>query len=167
MTGFQLTRPHGARSFGREYHIQRWVSTHAPAWGAICGGIVPVLRSGFQLTRPHGARFYCQGGKISARSFNSRARMGRDYQKVLCELVEEVSTHAPAWGAIGTTECISVSPQFQLTRPHGARSGTNPATTAQTVSTHAPAWGAMLVCPDIISPTAVSTHAPAWGAIQP
>ena len=58
----------------------------------------------FQLTRPHGARFqpYCQKYAI-----------------------HQVSTHAPAWGAISIHEDLIVDSKFQLTRPHGARCDEN------------------------------------------
>ncbi len=100
-TGFQSTRPHGARPGSvrelvlctgfnprarmgrdRELHLDadtRRVSIHAPAWGATAGD-----------NPGGGARF--------------------------------VSIHAPAWGA---TRCTSRAPSiislFQSTRPHGAR----------------------------------------------
>ena len=76
---FQLTRPHGARSF-------RPIQAQAPNLFQLTrphGARSRVVHVGeklckFQLTRPHGARYN--------RCFNSRHRL--------------VSTHAPAWGAI-------------------------------------------------------------------
>ena len=55
---FQLTRPHGARSADMQTVKPIRVSTHAPAWGAICLFVLLLRSSGqFQLTRPHGARY--------------------------------------------------------------------------------------------------------------
>ena len=78
---------------------------------------------GFQLTRPHGARSVVESYQFCAAGFNSRARMGRDFIAKVGRLVQGVSTHAPAWGAIIKRCCASWWRRFQLTRPHGARSG--------------------------------------------
>ena len=139
---FQLTRPHGARLLSVGVCEQREVSTHAPAWGAtypFTGNDPSIM---FQLTRPHGARPDSPISSQLHRSFNSRARMGRDALLDRVEAEKRVSTHAPAWGAtnivltwfesdsfnsrarMGRDE-TAVKPKaikkFQLTRPHGAR----------------------------------------------
>ena len=54
------------------------VSTHAPAWGAICRTTLTDVTT----------------------SFNSRARMGRDIRGGNYRGFKIVSTHAPAWGAM-------------------------------------------------------------------
>ena len=120
---FQSTRPRGAR---REQvaqllpHLQ--VSIHAPARGA---------------TRNF------EGLNEARISFNPRAREGRDNNTSRVRLFDGVSIHAPARGATGigcrNEACPQVSihapargatrraigslsvPQFQSTRPRGAR----------------------------------------------
>ena len=145
---FQFTRPHGARLDLDEL---------ADADDA------------FQFTRPHGAR-PVSSRLVSAagRSFNSRARMGRDVTLTAPQSLTEgfqftrphgarllqfvwlipcfVSIHAPAWGA--THLC-----RRRLRRRH--------------VSIHAPAWGATGLRPRSSPPRPVSIHAPAWGATKP
>jgi len=53
----------------------------------------------FQSTRPRGARRYAGLSIISPRSFNPRARAGRDYSSALSSSPPGVSIHAPARGA--------------------------------------------------------------------
>ncbi len=77
---FQSTRPRGARQRLFQCSIRAYrVSIHAPAWGAT-------------KTR--------LGGRIWVRSFNPRARVGRDFGKI---------------------EIIVIRNMFQSTRPRGAR----------------------------------------------
>jgi len=121
---FQSTPPHGGRPFmGIPAACRLGVSIHAPAWGATFGGT------------------FWRTGK---RCFNPRPRMGGDLWRNLLEdrqtlfqstpphggrqergaaliFVEQVSIHAPAWGA---TEALW---RMGLTGM---------------VSIHAPAWGA-------------------------
>ena len=54
------------------------VSIHAPVWGAT------IIRI---------------GSTISNQSFNPRARVGRDFSKMLYITGTMVSIHAPVWGA--------------------------------------------------------------------
>ena len=65
------------------------------------GGDVPSEFNLFQSTRPHGARPpLVPSAYISRESFNPRARMGRDViVPHKTGRYEEVSIHAPAWGA--------------------------------------------------------------------
>ncbi len=165
---FQSTRPRGARQAQRarqqhaedvSIHAPAWgatghvcqfrehllVSIHAPAWGATCQkrfkGVPGVT---FQSTRPCGARR--RFGRLARirRSFNPRARVGRDRRAGRDWAWRSVvSIHAPAWGAtrpISTFRCLA---RFQSTRPRGARLQ-RPADCRATraVSIHAPAWGA-------------------------
>ena len=75
---FQFTRPRGAR----------------PALSAL-----GAIREQFQFTRPRGARRWFEDGECFIRSFNSRAREGRD----------------PGWAKERADQ------MFQFTRPRGAR----------------------------------------------
>ena len=63
----------------------------------------------------------------------------------MCEYHDQVSIHAPAWGA---TDGHGL-PQWQCR-----------------VSIHAPAWGATRTDPKLIQVIEVSIHAPAWGATR-
>ena len=101
------------------------------------------------------------------KGFNPRARVGRDgAQGEGGNLLEEVSIHAPAWGATHamptprrSERCFNPRARvgrdargrrpighlilFQSTRPRGARpSATRVAASNLIVSIHAPAWGA-------------------------
>jgi len=75
---FQSTRPYGARQADRAQFT---------------------LQTLFQSTRPYGARR--ASGVISSviKSFNPRARMGRDGRLAPSALRRPVSIHAPVWGA--------------------------------------------------------------------
>jgi len=164
---FQSTRPRGARPV-LVYPVpdSAGVSIHAPAWGATCE---------------------CRADSSGSRSFNPRARVGRDFPGRAGSLPRQ---------------------QFQSTRPRGARppitaivtrrQGFNPRARvgrdfrysvtryAMAVSIHAPAWGAThcqtpVVLMNWFQSTrprgarpwpqraihlqrTVSIHAPAWGA---
>jgi len=64
----------------------------------------------------------CEVEKAEIKSFNPRARMGRDANRSLSCVSTYVSIHAPAWGATKSVFPPFVTPlMFQSTRPHGAR----------------------------------------------
>jgi len=161
---FQSTRPRGARCRAIKLRSETVVSIHAPAWGA--------------------TRFMSL--IINIMCFNPRARVGRDFSITSSSLfglfqstrprgarlatadpvtTEDVSIHAPAWGA--TRPIFRVSPVkrfnprarvgrdltllpfrtrlvFQSTRPRGARHGVTDLDPVLGVSIHAPAWGATI-----------------------
>ncbi len=120
---FQSTRPRGARHCGRwPKPCRHNVSIHAPAWGATPSRcrLAPspcrfnprarvgrdacecVERPGcqqFQSTRPRGARPAPEDQAPVRRCFNPRARVGRDLVDNPGYEYEDVSIHAPAWGA--------------------------------------------------------------------
>ena len=100
---FQSTRPHGAR-------LILMVTHHSH-------------HCGFQSTRPHGARPRQQRKRPQHRSFNPRARMGRDPKLLRYHPAHTlVSIHAPAWGATHKdSRSTRTTEMFQSTRPHGAR----------------------------------------------
>ena len=98
---FQSTRPRGAR----------------PPSSAI---IRASLR--FQSTRPRGARHCARWLREPPICFNPRARVGRDLQSRVGKLeAEQVSIHAPAWGATQPDCQANRRQRFQSTRPRGAR----------------------------------------------
>ena len=99
---FQSTRPRGARLSSRgSPRFLPCVSIHAPAWGAtITSSSATAPPDRFQSTRPRGARPPVPAWWSSApRSFNPRARVGRDAVRQHPGLTSLVSIHAPAWGA--------------------------------------------------------------------
>ena len=123
------------------------------------------------------------------RSFNSRAREGRDsVRRCACRVREGVSIHAPARGATlggsfasdaakvsihapargATTSpllALYVSAKFQFTRPRGARLVRRlRAEAGDVVSIHAPARGATVSEIAHDHRLIVSIHAPARGA---
>ena len=69
--------------------------------------------------------------------------MGRDGKTMTQQNFKDVSTHAPAWGAIWLGRYLAKPMMFQLTRPHGARCMGVGLHVQDVVSTHAPAWGAI------------------------
>ena len=184
---FQLTRPHGARSPRLHDRAGRKSFNSRARMGRDSFSPRALRSALFQLTRPHGARCLPALAVPLRHSFNSRARMGRDWEREYQRKQQEVSTHAPAWGAIlGGVGVARIKP-FQLTRPHGARfvevitwglatSFNSRARMGRDVGAlmggaggefqltrpHGARWGSVWVLQTDIS---VSTHAPAWGAI--
>ena len=146
---FQFTRPRGARpSAAAAAGCIPRVSIHAPARGATRGRRAEVRSERVSIHAPaRGAtcasRRRCPRGP---RSFNSRAREGRDFSHAGeqgwhpmfqftrprgarhgrrdARLVHHrVSIHAPARGATSSSLACSASIWFQFTRPRGARHG--------------------------------------------
>ena len=97
---FQSTRPRGARQqyadIVSEYEL-------------------------FQSTRPRGARPGRRSRLTGRRRFNPRAHVGRDWGGQRSGLQQDVSIHAPTWGATTLSQLQSGARLFQSTRPRGAR----------------------------------------------
>jgi len=100
---FQSTRPRGARPESISGLPSIGVSIHAPAWGATWKKFKDGTATLFQSTRPRGARLSRSRFGPSLRSFNPRARVGRDKEANMAITTTEVSIHAPAWGATERT----------------------------------------------------------------
>ena len=213
---FQSTHPRGVRLIFFGFHgFYSFVSIHAPAWGAtsnsakIMGwrtGFNPRTRVGcdrpkrqgstsgfpFQSTHPRGVRPVTGGmAAISANKFQSTHPRGvRPASPSRPPLCQQVSIHAPAWGATAARPgckaglpgfnprtrvgCdvdaqLNAGPEgtFQSTHPRGVRRTTRKKVSSSSSfqSTHPrgvrPAR-ACAVCPR----GAVSIHAPAWGATK-
>ena len=146
MSGFQSTRPRGARQRnGRDIHASRWVSIHAPTWGATVL-VCEVLRAVEVSIHAPTWGATCRHHRCMPMSccFNPRAHVGRDVGGIANGNLTAVSIHAPTWGATRESVCLtrlaSVSihaptwgatlkfskpvlstPSFQSTRPRGAR----------------------------------------------
>ena len=98
------------------------VSTHAPARGATGGGSESRRVRKVSTHAPaRGATSSVPRRLRSPRSFNSRAREGRDLIGRTDHSEVSVSTHAPARGATYICERPLPVGMFQLTRPRGAR----------------------------------------------
>ncbi len=131
----------------------------------------------------------CHQGRHRGLCFNPRTRVGCDRkgasrEKSHCRFqsthprgvrraprvdaagLQEVSIHAPAWGATPPKNSEATIEQFQSTHPRGVRPGFRERVQdAQGVSIHAPAWGATTAHVATDNPAVqVSIHAPAWGA---
>ena len=143
---FQFTRPRGAR---REAHAAKVAAGKfqftRPRGARQASGDGTVELRMFQFTRPRGARQLTVRMPLKLyRSFNSRAREGRDLiQEAAAVLLSIVSIHAPARGATSSPH-RRPAPQhsFQFTRPRGARRQAEAARVPSGVSIHAPARGA-------------------------
>ena len=193
---FQSTRPRGARHADMIalYNGIIDVSIHAPARGATARHSIPPANTvQFQSTRPRGARPdepFIEG--FHTRSFNPRAREGRDRKYGVIRASKIVSIHAPARGATwknGMVPCVM--PKVSIHAPARGATKTNCSEPVETtgfnpraregrdlsflyphelqtlVSIHAPARGATSVA--IIGQlpkAAVSIHAPARGATK-
>ena len=115
------------------------VSIHAPAWGATRVTVVIVFEGLFQSTHPRGVRLISSIATLySLTLFQSTHPRGvRHALRRHAQTGENVSIHAPAWGATAGR-----------TVPDGAGG----------VSIHAPAWGATLArrfpstCPACFNP---------------
>ncbi len=164
---FQPTLPHRERhQFSISVHIDRFISTHAPAQGATTSRMAMITAQLFQPTLPH----------------RERRKDPTRYHEGEC-----ISTHAPAQGATGaSTSQETTYVLFQPTLPHRERpaipfphgfpfyfnprsrtgSDTLFALTSfnSAISIHAPAQGATSPALDGIIPGAISIHAPAQGA---
>ena len=112
----------GATRLRETLRRQQVVSIHAPAWGATLVFLGHPHLPLFQSTHPHGVR--------------------------------------PSYG-----ERYDTSTKFQSTHPHGVRlQRAGSSAVSGSVSIHAPAWGATILSFTSRKYIKVSIHAPAWGA---
>ena len=130
------------------FALQRFVSIHAPAWGATME--IPRYARVFDVSihaPAWGATLQATLQKKSPRSFNPRTRVGCDGMTVKMDP-----------GRV----------MFQSTHPRGVRRRQPCAGASHhRVSIHAPAWGATGTGGNTMRVgRPVSIHAPAWGATQ-
>ena len=143
----------------------------------------------FQSTRPHGARPGYDGRADRQVEFQSTRPHGARPVSVSLRVAEDdVSIHAPAWGAtIPDGAILKVKIPFQSTRPHGARQDCPRSFLCAAMFQSTRPHGARLSLPirysgnckfqstrphgarlKALRPTqlqeSVSIHAPAWGA---
>ena len=129
----------------RQTYFGMPVSIHAPAWGAT----VPVLQDDknradfnprtrvgcdmgnkqqaedyiqFQSTHPRGVRRFWYGASLRIMYFNPRTRVGCDILAHIPGGREQISIHAPAWGATFAAQVRRHNAfKFQSTHPRGVR----------------------------------------------
>ena len=141
---FQFTRPRGARRLDLDHkRAPVLVSIHAPARGATAVENLDKTGAPVSIHAPARGATQAAGDRTPLRSFNSRAREGRDLGDDGLLDLGGVSIHAPARGATGATNSdltlqhVSIhapargatahvlggrhEDQFQFTRPRGAR----------------------------------------------
>ena len=144
---FQSTHPHGVRRSKRRQPLP-------------CQGFNPRTHMGcdttrpnggrrrvmFQSTHPHGVRHCKPCAHLRKESFNPRTHMGCDCPFVArLALLNNVSIHAPTWGATLVSCSLLHWSQFQSTHPHGVRRNkVRPCCCLVYVSIHAPTWGATI-----------------------
>ena len=97
--------------------------------------------------------------------FNPRSRMGSDSALHLDITVDDISIHAPAWGA--TAYHVSRAYENRYFNPRsrmGSDQQHGKESQRSIISIHAPAWGATIFVQECVAVTYISIHAPAWGA---
>ena len=102
----------------------RRVSIHAPAWGATHTGTAGECPNGFQSTLPRGERLLMGMDCCYITEFQSTLPRGeRPHVGCTSRKHENVSIHAPAWGATSTDgRTLPYTAQvFQSTLPRGER----------------------------------------------
>ena len=113
----------GATGHGAQLVAADRISIHAPQWGATrCVVLASALSWIFQSTHPSGVRLEC-------------------HAQPCAQLV--ISIHAPQWGA--------TADQPRLKR-------------MAVISIHAPQWGATCLSDGHVADLIISIHAPQWGA---
>ena len=187
---FQSTHPHGvrpvcARPVSRATSMFQSTHPHGvrpPGVGADAASLL------FQSTHPHGVRQAIRLLSSSTACFNPRTHMGCDlvvFGGVV--FVQQVSIHAPTWGAtcpwwcrlrgrgcfnprthmgcdiaavlLGCQHHVSIhAPTWGATEKPSTKCG------FVEVSIHAPTWGATLNADQMDDKIKVSIHAPTWGA---
>ena len=107
---FQFTHPYGVRHVKEiRADMETQVSIHAPIWGATPYGLAPGDEfSAFQFTHPYGVRPTITFTLSVHYRFNSRTHMGCDIAQTQKVRLDNVSIHAPIWGATGSS--ISACP---------------------------------------------------------
>ena len=75
----------------------------------------------FQSTHPRGVRLCAYVNVPLTQSFNPRTHVGCDAHEVTLTNDNNVSIHAPTWGATPKLMVICLAMQFQSTHPRGVR----------------------------------------------
>ena len=125
---FQFTRPRGARRLrGREHKSSIFVSIHAPARGATHKRQRCPASHDVSIHAPaRGATVFTSSSSRSRLCFNSRAREGRDRDKVRLHRVRQFQFTRPRGARPLHKSFYRARLGFQFTRPRGARLSTCP-----------------------------------------
>ncbi len=145
---FQSTRPCGARHLPvRLNALQQGVSIHAPVWGATIESIFNVNTTTVSIHAPvWGATIYVPVRRLKLKSFNPRARVGRDLTRLFVK---------------------SRRIAFQSTRPCGARQAKISQAHYNTrFNPRARVGRDILIMMLTGCRISVSIHAPVWGATE-
>ena len=139
---FQSTRPRGARRRQAKRIAKEDVSIHAPTWSATARVAIDLYEPKVSIHAPTWSATDTRYWINLTRGFNPRAHVERDLDKFFDRQAEEVSIHAPTWSATegrscgarwtgfnprahverdAKGECPDTTPEFQSTRPRGAR----------------------------------------------
>ena len=133
----------GCDQSGDVFYFSKFVSIHAPAWGAteFAPNVHTIMM--FQSTHPHGVRHLTIKEQMYAHWFQS------------------THPHGVRLGLLTKTFCnFSFNPRTRM----GCDLAHKLLLDSQKVSIHAPAWGATLMSFKFVIKVRVSIHAPAWGA---
>ena len=171
------------------FEAGRWrdISIHAPQWGATSSACSNMVLRVFQSTHPSGVRPLNWQSFRFPRYFNPRTPVGCDSHCRCRRPDEQISIHAPQWGATSPankaqrTKDISIhAPQWGATlrfiptaailryfnprTPVGCDRGAPLSHTGRHISIHAPQWGATRAGDCMSRIISISIHAPQWGA---
>ena len=141
------------------------VSIHAPVWGATKNTRKAVCCRMFQSTHPCGVRRLSVTMLQKSVMFQSTHPCGVRLLNFKDNIDENVSIHAPVWGATLTYASSKLGLCFNpRTRVGCDHLSMNALVGLLTVSIHAPVWGATTRYYGEEPTTEVSIHAPVWGA---
>ena len=119
------------------------VSIHAPAWGATVNDVNKPTAKEFQSTLPRGERLRIELSITPIGGFNPRSHVGSDSCKTVTHSIQQVSIHAPTWGAtIPRWSCARMEACFNPRSHVGSDLIKYNDFALLYVSIHAPAWEA-------------------------
>jgi len=99
LSGFQFTRPRGARQADAATIFEAYVSIHAPTRGATFVRETPLHDGRFQFTRPRGARRVIRLRKGRSNVSIHAPTRGATPDFSYAGIIGNVSIHAPTRGA--------------------------------------------------------------------
>ena len=98
------------------------VSIHAPTWGATAWRCPrSMLVPSFNPRSHMGSDICTRIQSYHNTRFNPRSHMGSDLRHHAKKVRQNVSIHAPTWGATAICKVSAPNPKFQSTLPHGER----------------------------------------------
>ncbi len=143
------------------------ISIHAPQWGATHREAQGKPgKSNFNPRTPVGCDLLLNGLRASEPLFQSTHPSGvRHGHTARMLAVENISIHAPQWGATASSRyCPAVAQNFNPRTPVGCDEATARTLRTGDISIHAPQWGATYLVAGPPIRHGISIHAPQWGA---